>query len=102
MRLIDADNIQDELAALILYSAGTPEGECVEYAHNLIDAQPTIDAVPVVHAHWVSCEDEYDDEYKCSACGGPQFFEMTPQMEGWKYCPYCGARMDEEKENTHD
>jgi len=53
MRLIDADIIQDELATLILYVAGTPEGECVEYAHNLIDAQPTIDAVPVVHAHWI-------------------------------------------------
>ena len=50
MRLIDADSIQEELAVLILYSAGTPDGECVEYAHNIIDAQPTIDAVPLVHA----------------------------------------------------
>lgn len=53
-----------------------------------------IEAEPVKHAHWVSCEDEYDDEYKCSACGGIQFFEMTPQDEGWEYCPHCGARMD--------
>ena len=48
------------------------------------------------HAHWVACEDEYEDEYKCSACGGIQFFDMTPQDEGWEYCPHCGAKMDEE------
>lgn len=27
-----------------------------------------IEAEPVKHAHWVACEDEYEDEYKCSAC----------------------------------
>lgn len=47
MRLIDADNIQDELATLILYTAGTPEGECIDYAHNLIDAEPTVEAIPI-------------------------------------------------------
>lgn len=47
MRLIDADSVQEGLAVLILYSAGTTEGECVDYAHNLIEAQPTVEAIPI-------------------------------------------------------
>ena len=62
------------------------------------DPLKRIEAEPVKHAHWVACEDEYEDEYKCSACGGIQFFAITPQDEGWEYCPYCGAKMDEEEE----
>lgn len=92
MRLIDADIIQDELATLILYVAGTPESECVEYAHNLIDAQPTIDAVPVVHAHWI---DQKHGTYKCSSCG--QFLDFGGVNAGRgdaNYCPNCGAEMD--------
>lgn len=63
----------------------------------LLELEPSEDVEPVTHAHWVPCEDEYEDEYKCSACGGTQFFAMTPQNEGWEYCPECGAKMDEEK-----
>ena len=100
MRLIDADSIQDELAALILYSAGTPEGERVDYAHNLIDAQPTIDAVPMVHAYWIqnkglSCR----HIVKCSHCGN--FLDMDVVNAGRgnaNFCPNCGAKMDAERE----
>ena len=92
MRLIDADIIQDELATLILYVAGTPEGECVEYAHNLIDAQPTIDAVPVVHAHWI---DQKYGVYKCSNCRNYLDFRGVNAGRGdANYCPNCGAEMD--------
>ena len=63
-----------------------------------VDQIKRIEAEPVKHAHWVACEDEYEDEYKCSACGGIQFFAMTPQDEGWEYCPHCGAKMNEVEE----
>ena len=66
-----------------------------------IEKESSEDVAPVVHAHWVPCEDEYEDEYKCSACGGTQFFAMTPQNEGWEYCPHCGAKMDERKTNEY-
>ena len=86
MRLIDADNIQDELAALILYSAGTPEGECVEYAHNLIDAQPVIDAEPVKHAHvvWKKPNISYQTQC-CSNCH--RTFISRPD-EAIEFCPH--------------
>lgn len=96
MRLIDADNIQDQLATLILYAAGTPEGECVDYAHNLIEAQPTIDAAPVIHAHWIQNKGLFRNPIvKCSHCGN--FLDMNGVNAGRgnaNFCPNCGARMD--------
>lgn len=100
MRLIDADIIQDELATLILYVAGTSEGECVEYAHNLIDAQPTIDAVPVVHAHWVPQRPNNRTGkayiFVCSNCKKFAIKLMSSSIDemGYVFCPYCGAKMD--------
>ena len=58
-----------------------------------IDAQPTVDAVEVVHGYW---EKEHDDlgidrGWKCSHCKG-SVYEMT--YEPYQYCPHCGAKMD--------
>lgn len=65
---------------------------------------PAVDAVPVVHASWVSevvtkkdwkgRTNHYYQPCSCSACHEPAFRE-------YKYCPYCGARMDGE-ENASD
>lgn len=95
MRAIDADALKKALRDWIRgYWADDNVGS--EFA-DMIDHAETIEQSPIVHAHWVACEDEYEDEYKCSACGGIQFFAMTPQDEGWEYCPHCGAKMDEEE-----
>ena len=56
-----------------------------------IDIQPTIDAVPVVHAHWIGKPLAGYSTVKCSACGSV-FVENNGK---WKYCPDCGAKMDE-------
>ena len=94
MRLIDADSIQEELTVMILYLGGTPKGECIEYAHDLIDAQPTIDATPMVHAHWV---DQKHGVYKCSNCGNFLDFSGVNAGRGdANYCPNCGAKMEVE------
>ena len=47
-------------------------------------------AEPVRHGKWVI----EDGHVCCSECG-----EISKE---YNYCPYCGAKMDEEKENTHD
>ena len=65
-----------------------------------LKALPTVDAVPVVHGHWYVYETGYEDtEAKCSVCG----FEILVNEPGnglhmvgdLKYCPHCGALMDE-------
>lgn len=54
----------------------------------------------VKHGHWYVYETGYEDtEAKCSICG----FEMLVNEPGnglhmvgdLKYCPHCGAKMDE-------
>ena len=56
---------------------------------NVLDAQPTIDAVPVKHGKWT----HYKDEHTCSKCGETVTGGWD---EDYDYCPNCGARMDKE------
>lgn len=75
MRLIDADKLYlpyEEIASRM----------SVHYA-------PTVDAVPVVHAHWIK---NSGDSYtvKCSNCKSERIL-----ADSWfEYCPKCGAKMD--------
>ena len=91
-KYIRADLFMNKIAGSAFFSAAE-KGKI----RAAIENEPGEDVTPVVHAHWVACEDEYEEEYKCSACGGIQFFAMTPQDEGWEYCPHCGAKMDKEE-----
>lgn len=61
---------------------------------QVIAHQPTIDAEPVRHGKWI-----WNDKCKrvCSVCENPVAFMLS--KDGWhegRYCPNCGARMDEE------
>ena len=93
MRLIDADAFlkRNEVYA-----------DC-EFLHpmyqntlrEIVDDEPTIDAVPVVHGKWIHL---YKNNYRCSVCGAWFIFEdeNNPYEEG-RFCPYCGARMAGER-----
>ena len=76
------DDIHDELVTLI----------------NKVRDMPAVDAVPVRHAKWVYEGKMYYSDYNthntwsCSGCGCSEF---TPT----RFCPNCGARMDEEWDN---
>lgn len=67
-----------------------------------IDAQPTVDAVEVVHAEW-ACVNESENVWMCTGkngCGNEIILlEGTPNENGWHYCPNCGADMRERKDN---
>jgi predicted RNA-binding Zn-ribbon protein involved in translation (DUF1610 family) len=91
MRLIDADklkrilyNIANTMQDNGYFSYAGALGE----AANIVDKQPTIDAVQVVRARWV-----YDrpHHYKCSACKS-MWGEMMKRVA--HFCPNCGAKMD--------
>lgn len=66
---------------------------------GLPSAQPTIDAVPVVHGEWEwigDSEEPQDGVFMCSVCDG---FVYDLVVEDCKYCPYCGAIMDGKEQN---
>lgn len=102
--LIDANKAKAVLVNMAenLQKAGNPEmAGAVGYAAEVIGKQPTVDAVEVVHGHWIPIEyDGYADGnpvwdlWECSECQEDHSGDedtLTP------YCPYCGAKMDGER-----
>lgn len=75
------------------YDIGWSEGKCEIFVSG--------DVAPVVHAHWIPCEDLWGniDPWKCSCCGCDwTCIDGTPAENNMKFCPECGAIMDEEVE----
>lgn len=63
------------------------------YVEAEIDAAPTVDAEPVRRGRWVQ-DDTWKDMYFCSACMGRDHRNKPKH----KFCPECGAKMDEVSE----
>lgn len=69
-------------------------------ARKIIAEFPAADVVPVKHGHYVGEYDGYADGnpvfdmWSCSECGC--YFEDWDEKPTYKYCPQCGAKMDEE------
>ena len=85
MRLIDADALKFDIMCVY--------GSNPKYL-NWLNHAPTVDAVPVRHGKWEMKPDPYgffDEIPVCTECGC-----TTKMREKTKYCPHCGARMDEE------
>lgn len=101
MRLIDAEAFLkteiDRCGSVPLVGTCTSDNQ---YLSDRLKKAPTIEAKPVVHAHW-----EYhggDDDMElygfCSYCGKGRLTEDDILRLKPLLCPYCGAQMDE-KEN---
>lgn len=72
-------------------------GDTVEYeATEIIDEQPTVDAVEVVHGRWEPRKDVLGF-VRCSACHNCNIYDDWPDGKKWNYCPNCGAKMDGER-----
>lgn len=66
--------------------------------HALIDDVPAEDVQPVVHGRWIQ---DCDYHFRCSICGDRWIVSDGNPLDvanGWRFCPYCGARMDLEAE----
>ena len=65
-----------------------------------INSFPGVEAEPVRHGHW-----EWNDyggfgNYHCTVCRHIPYGKFSRMHRlNYMYCPYCGAKMDEEKEN---
>lgn len=126
MRLIDADHLRETLLAEEdEFRASHSENGIIEdefsdgvlstmvSIYRFMIKEKTVDAVPAVHAHWNCIENVFSyegtfDGYECSHCH-KMFLDDMCQNSGsdyvdakkdFKYCPFCGAKMDV-KENKH-
>lgn len=67
--------------------------EAFDMAIDLIkETFPSADVVPVRHGRWEVVDAEEPRKYGCSKCK-----RLSWHMEN--YCPNCGAKMDEVKDN---
>ena len=93
-RLIDADAFE------CVCVNGKSDDFCngVLYVLDMIDAQPTVDAVEVVHGRWkrelvpIANMDIVRYRDTCSICGAKA--EFLCRDSHYNYCPNCGAKMD--------
>lgn len=88
MRLIDADALKEYFKTIRKYHVGKYSEW---YLADVLEQQPTIDAVPVRHGKWENTRPDAPmfGFYYCSLCGRKR---TSPQD---KYCPNCGARMND-------
>lgn len=78
-------------------------GTAIRLAVNAIKKIPTIEAKPVVHAHWFLLDDCANEGVYCSACTKKVYkTDYANQKLKSKYCPNCGAQMDEDIEHAND
>lgn len=112
VRLIDADAFESEISKMFRpYGDGTYPGDYETMIHDetlvdvleTINEAPTVDAAPVVHAHWEDgCGIHNGKEvYKSIDCSHCNEIFKTEDREYWKkrfkVCPFCGAIMDGER-----
>lgn len=77
-----------------LIEAFEPERSVDWYTPWIVDKineRPTADVVEVVYGEWIR-QDETFTRFMCSECG------TKNHNIRWRYCPNCGAKMDEKKE----
>ena len=102
--LISRTRLLDELGEVWGIPADWDGGidETCETAFDVIENQPTVDAVEVVHGEWEECDwVKYDGHgecvhypkkaVRCSNCCNAFKKELLYKDN---YCPNCGAKMD--------
>ncbi len=64
-------------------------------AEDVIDDLPSADVAPVRHGRWIKdkIQNHVEKTYHCSKCD----YQAWGENEKTRYCPNCGAKMDEEE-----
>lgn len=106
MRLIDAEALAEHKFVGV---ADWPPTEAISWQREwndaidtIIEAQPTVEVVLDFHAqtprhgHWVEGNNFHWYSNSCSCCGYTRTTDIKSNgWNQWKYCPMCGAKMDE-------
>ena len=100
MKLIDAEALETKIKKIeaeALEHGFAPEYVAVDMLLVFLNGAPTIEAKPVVRAHWIKHKEFYEVEgfegcyYSCSNCDGT----LYGNIEDFNFCHCCGAQMDE-------
>lgn len=62
--------------------------ECLTHLLNITDNAPTVEERPT--GEWI-----FDGEWRCSMCDQTPWYNKNPMESGYKFCPNCGAKMEE-------
>ena len=57
---------------------------------------PSLDVAPIVHGEWLLRHEGYGHYWECSSCHKNPCIYVTKDT---RYCPNCGAKMDEKDED---
>ncbi len=92
MRLIDADVVQKHLNGLMNNEHCDPDFKKACFGISIyLDDVPTIEAEPVEHSKWISLN---NSSHKfCVSCG-VGFNILFYKKNDYRFCPYCGVKMD--------
>ena len=95
---IDREATVESMNALKPFLRDRGQVQLLRRVMNHIGKIPAADVVHVVHGRWEFDGSDFDDIWKCTACGDYWFFEYDPRDDKTRvnYCPNCGARMDGE------
>ena len=108
-RLIDAsawkayyEEQKNNLDTFYTYDDGY--GDAIDQVDDWMDAQPTVDAVEVVHGYWIDSTSVdhlgrvVEHSIDCSVCECVFKDDSREVVKRWKerfeWCPFCGAKMD--------
>jgi len=89
-RYYDNDAHREDFMALVYDElASDPTNDRANRIIDAYDAAPTVDAETVRRGKWMQ-DDTWKDLYFCSVC-----LTRDHRKPKHRYCPDCGARMDE-------
>lgn len=104
VRLINADYFREVLeryysAPHVQLKSYFCEGMrmAIDSCIQLLESQKTVDARPMVHGRWElhGDDDSVGCSFFCSECGYCMCEEeYLDNFSSFRYCPYCGAKMD--------
>jgi len=61
---------------------------------------PSADVAPIRHGKWIYSNDFHWYTASCNKCGYQRRTDIKAEgWNQWKFCPNCGAKIDEEKED---
>lgn len=89
------------------YNTCPEYNELFKYFCNVVsaisDEIPAVDAEPVRHGKWLKpsrmLPPEHHDKKRCSVCANFALHDRLCRVRLSNYCPSCGAKMDNERED---